>query len=397
MIKGAINKGDGLTFKLTNYQGINLYKESIDIPLLVNSVSITNCYVDEVPGDFFSKFLKLEKIDMSHNFLKEFPTYNLPTSVTCVKLSNNKLHEFIIPNNSNINTLILDQNKETINIIDMRKGNKKYIEIISNCKIITDKSGGNIENGLQEEIEEGLIINSKLNTNVHSKAYEDITFKYISKLFSKETFIKFPYDTKYVDGLKNYYKNMLENRKNEIIKKHNSDNLFTKCLKTYIIFLYPTIIKNNYKFIKSIYDVENKISKFNYMIDKFENIKINIYYDNNDNYCTLGNILERIWSISKYNINIDNIFENLYYEMEDSYMSCFSGIYTRLINSISLFYGDICVNIPFNELFINKLETLRKNTNYTSEKIYEDMLLYIQESNLSVEEKIEWSNSLCYL
>jgi len=376
--------------KLTDITGL-------EIPLDVLEISIQSCRVDNVPKDFFMKFIYLETLNLQNNYIPIVP--DLPPNVTYLNMSYNRLTEFNYDAINNQRLEVLDVKYNLIaefpriqhkpeGMIIYYKGNNRDYDAHNELDFFAQQAmlrrlGRNVRGENRE------IIDNRQKTleatNVHNSAIQSNTHKSIEYLLST---IPTENDLIYTPSKDRF--------------KYDS----SYCLG--IIDVYGSIIRDELSCMQKLFGSSgNLILGYRTLLKTYDELTTTIVYDyGQDKGCTMSQILERVWVISKYKSRkLDNgmivyeprsideqksIISNLIIQMEDGEKVCFVGKFTRVVSSLVSFDENIKLEISFPVRFGNAVDYFKMKGEYTKQ----NLIRFVDDSELADHEKRTWIQSI---
>jgi len=341
----------------------------LGIPLETISISVQSCRLVDIPQDFFMKFTFLESLNLQNNCIANH--FDLPSNVTYLNLSYNKLTTFVYNAVTNRRLEYLDIKYNLIPTIPVAPGviirytgnNREYDRInamdvldVNNLRGAGARVGGGGGGNMQQQIIEA--------TNVHESVIQSNTHKSIDYLLSS-----FKDERKFDPA---YYKYD-----------------YNYCIG--ILEIYGEIIQEELREFKP--DLRGLVMNYRKLLNDYNEITTTITYDyGNYKNCTMSDILERIWTFAKNKTKEDkkSIICNLFIQMQDGYDHCFVGKFTRVVSSLVSFDNGIQLEISFPIRFGNAIDFMKKKGTYNKE----NLIKFVEDSELSDNEKRTWNNNI---
>ena len=366
------------------------------IPLDVIEISVQSCRVDNVPKDFFMKFIFLETLNLQNNYIPILP--DLPPNLTYLNMSYNRLTDFNLDAVNNQKLEVVDIKYNLIpqypniqhkpeGLILYYKGNNKNYDAHNELDFFAQQALGrrmarNVKGGGPAIDNRQKILEA---TNVHDSAIQSNTHKSIEYL--------------------------LDSIPTEDDIRYYPEKQFLKYDPSYclgIIEIYGTIIKDELSCMQRLFgSTGNLILNYRTILREYDDLRTIIMYDYSlDKGCTMSQILERIWVNSKFKkIKLENgriaieprtvdeqksIISNLIIQMEDGEKVCFVGKFTRVVSSLVSFDENIKLEISFPIRFGNAVDYFKAKGKYTKE----NLITFVNNSELEDHEKRTWNQSI---
>lgn len=384
-------------FVYNNRQALTDITE-LGIPLDVLEISVQSCRVSNVPKDFFMKFTRLESLNLQNNYIPILP--DLPPNVTYLNMSYNRLTEFVLDAANNQRLEVIDikynlipeypviVNKPEGLIIHYKGNNREYDQYNELDFFAQQALNRRREVGIRgANVGAAMAIDNRQKiieaTNVHDSKIQSNTHKSIEYLLGTiPTQQELDYDQQYFK--------------------------YDPYYRLGIIGVYGDIIKEEMGCMQKLFgNSGNLILSYRALLKEYDELTTTIMFDyGRERGCTMSQIIERIWVISKYKrTKLDSgrytieprstdeqrsIISNLIIQMEDGEKMCFVGKFTRVVSSLVSFDENIQLEISFPVRFGNAVDYFKAKGTYTKE----NLIRFVNDSELEDNEKHTWIKSI---
>ena len=338
---------------LTKLETLNLWDNNIDEFVGINipsTLTVLNLSYNRVVA-FEIDTKNLESINLGYNQLKAIPTCLLNKPNIFRELGRNEFHE--VRRARRMDVAVVNRNHRVPINNDVGQINRNVINVEGNGPAVAVVNR-NVRNNIQNIVQ----ANYKLNANVHNTTIQDSVRTSIQKLYNLQT----PYNYAYLKEIEKYYSS-----------KHSSisyklKTIFTK--KFHHIKILKTLNETNYSFS---YDTEKHLTT------------------------TYANLFERLWSFTKNHKNKPDIMENFRIQLNEGEDWCHVGKISRIVNTLASFTDIIVFQEPIHIRLSNKIAQIKKRVQEEEKDEYKiltrcknELLQFMKDEDLSMEEQLVW-------